>query len=127
MIYIRGTKSCHLKLLMSYIYHGEVEVGREDLEDFLDTAGELKIKGLNTEKSTYTSIENKPGRNGNENNQGTNPCPDLKVPNENLETKVDEIHSQILVKQEVLNNTSFNEAIQDSNIYIFFIISILDK
>ena len=40
---------------MSYIYHGEVEVSREDLEDFLDMAGELKIKGLITDKSYNTS------------------------------------------------------------------------
>ena len=31
---------------------------------------------------------------------------------------MDEIHSQILVKQEVLNNTSFNEAIQDPTMYL---------
>ena len=55
MLFLRRTKSSHLKLLMSYIYHGEVEVSREDLEDFLDMAGELKIKGLITDKSYNTS------------------------------------------------------------------------
>ena len=57
MLFMRRTKSSHLKLLMSYIYHGEVEVNREDLEDFLDMAGELKIKGLITDKSYSTFTE----------------------------------------------------------------------
>ena len=56
MLFMRGTKSSHLKLLMSYIYHGEVEVSRDDLEHFLEMAEELKIKGLITNKSYDTSI-----------------------------------------------------------------------
>ena len=68
---MRGTKSSHLKLLMSYIYHGEVEVCREDLEDFLEMAGDLKIKGLTTDKSNHTSIATKPIQNEKRKPQGT--------------------------------------------------------
>ena len=116
MIFMRGTKSSYLKLLMNYIYHGEVEVGRDDLEDFLEMAEDLKIKGLTKNKSTNTSIETKPIQNVKENHQIPNTCNDVEEPGQI--TKYDEIHSQALVKEEVLSNSSYNENIQDSNMQV---------
>ena len=41
-IYMRGIKSSHLKLLMTYIYQGEVEVGTEDFKDFFGSGRRVK-------------------------------------------------------------------------------------
>ena len=117
IIFMKGTKSSHLKLLMNYIYHGEVEVGREDLEDFLEMAGDLKVKGLTKDKSTNTSIGTKPIENRKENNHIPNTCNDVEEPTKNIVTKGDEIYSQALVKQEVLNNSSFNTESRESNMH----------
>merc|ERR1712129_330174 len=50
VIFLRGFKSCYLEYLLDFIYLGEVKVPQEDLKEFLDSAEDLKIKGL-TEKS----------------------------------------------------------------------------
>ena len=41
----------HLKLLLDFIYYGEVTLEQEELEEFIKTGEELKIKGLNQEES----------------------------------------------------------------------------
>ena len=46
LIYMKGSKYKILAALLDFIYHGEVEIGQEDLNDFLSTAEDLKIKGL---------------------------------------------------------------------------------
>ena len=118
MIFMRGTKSSHLKLLMNYIYQGEVEVVREDLEDFLEMAGELNIKGLTTAKPINNSSGTKTIQSGKENHQILNTCHDVEEPGENIVTKDDEIHSEALVKQEALSNSSFHEDILDTNMHM---------
>ena len=55
---MKGVKSSHLKLLISFIYHGEVEVSTEDFKDFLAVAGELRVKGLTTNDTSGTSLRN---------------------------------------------------------------------
>ena len=46
LIYMRGlTKDC-LEALLDFIYLGEATIEKENLEDFLSLANELKIKGL---------------------------------------------------------------------------------
>ena len=109
MIFMRGTKSSHLKLLMNYIYQGEVEVVREDLEDFLKMAGYLKIKGLTTDKLTNNSLEN---------HQIPNTFHDVTEQGKNVVTNGDEIHSEALVKHEVLSNSSFNGKNLDSKMHM---------
>ena len=36
----------HLEMVLEFIYRGECEVSRENLEDFLETAKELEIEGI---------------------------------------------------------------------------------
>ena len=45
-IYLKGVESLMLGFLLEYVYLGEVEVPEQSLARFLETAGELKIKGL---------------------------------------------------------------------------------
>jgi len=46
LVYLRGVKSMQIKALLDFIYRGEVDIAREDLDDFLEVARELKVKGL---------------------------------------------------------------------------------
>ena len=43
---MRGVKSEDLKAIIDFLYMGEATVGKENLEDFLAVAAELKIAGL---------------------------------------------------------------------------------
>ena len=46
IIYLKGTKMAHLKLILNFIYTGQIEVAEEDLAEILEAAVDLKIKGL---------------------------------------------------------------------------------
>ena len=51
MIYLSGIDSTNLKLIMDYIYDGEVQVYQEQLDSFLTVAQKLMIAGLLKDKS----------------------------------------------------------------------------
>ena len=46
LLYMRGVKGDHLASVVDFMYHGEVNIAQEDLNDFLIVADELKLKGL---------------------------------------------------------------------------------
>ena len=46
LIYLKGVKQRDLNDILSFIYTGEAGVRQEDLNNFLEVASELKIKGL---------------------------------------------------------------------------------
>merc|ERR1719233_1523107 len=46
LLYMKGVDYSTLSYLTSFIYDGEVNVPQEGLENFLEAAKELKIKGL---------------------------------------------------------------------------------
>ena len=46
LIYLKGVKQRNLNDILSFIYTGEAGVRQEDLNNFLEVASELKIKGL---------------------------------------------------------------------------------
>ena len=45
-IYLKGINRYDLKYLLDFLYNGEVEIGQEELNNFLKTAKALKVKGL---------------------------------------------------------------------------------
>ena len=46
LLYLKGMKQRHLQSLINFIYLGETEIAQDDLEDFMETAVELRINGL---------------------------------------------------------------------------------
>jgi len=59
-IYMKGIKFEHLKVLVDFVYKGEVCIASEELDVFLEAAQELQITGLATdEDEEKTSEKNK--------------------------------------------------------------------
>ena len=50
MVYLRGVSYRDLTSLMDFMYQGEVKVEQRYLQSFLNTAEELKVKGLYDEQ-----------------------------------------------------------------------------
>ena len=46
LVYMRNVKGSCLASILDFIYHGEVNIQQEDLEEFMKVGGELQIKGL---------------------------------------------------------------------------------
>merc|ERR1712126_155101 len=58
LIYLSGINSRNLQFIIDYIYHGEVEIYQEQLDDFLDVAQKLKVAGLNSNQKQEEEITN---------------------------------------------------------------------
>ena len=54
LIYLTGVSFPDLEHILNYIYEGEVKLLQENLEDFMDIAQKLKIKGLTVENEEST-------------------------------------------------------------------------
>ena len=50
LLYMRGIQTRQLNAVVDFIYYGEVNILQEDLDDFLNLAEELQLKGLNNPK-----------------------------------------------------------------------------
>jgi len=46
LLYLKGVKYSDLLSVLNFMYHGEVNVAQEELNDFLSIAEELRVKGL---------------------------------------------------------------------------------
>ena len=55
LVYMRGMNNNQLSEVVDFIYHGEVNIYEENIEDFLTLAEELQLKGLN---NSVTSTPN---------------------------------------------------------------------
>jgi len=53
-LYLRGMKSLNISAVLDFIYHGEVQVLQEHLQNFLDMAEDLGIQGLTNLKPVQT-------------------------------------------------------------------------
>jgi len=62
LLYLKGVDFIDLQSVLSFMYHGEVNVAQEELNSFLAVAEDLKVKGLtqNTSDSNITTTPTKP-------------------------------------------------------------------
>ena len=58
LIYMKGVKFSDLEAVLSFVYHGEVNVAEADLNNFLAFAEELEVKGLTCGKNLSESSSN---------------------------------------------------------------------
>jgi len=58
LLYLKGIKFTNLQSVLNFIYHGEVNIAKEELNSFLAVAEELQVKGLteNTNKQEPKKI-----------------------------------------------------------------------
>jgi hypothetical protein len=54
VIYLRGISHADMESVLSFMYHGEVNVAQDQLNSFLAVAEDLKVKGLTQNKSNDT-------------------------------------------------------------------------
>jgi len=52
LLYLKGVAFSDLQAVLSFMYHGEVNVAQEELNSFLSVAEELKVKGLTQGNAT---------------------------------------------------------------------------
>ena len=55
LLYLRGIKFSDLQSLLTFMYHGEVNIAQQELDSFLSVAEELKIRGLTQTSSSSQS------------------------------------------------------------------------
>ena len=60
LIYLKGISARELKYVLDFIYNGEVNVAQDELDNFLEVAETLKIKGL-TQSSNGSVVSDRPG------------------------------------------------------------------
>lgn len=60
LLYMRGVSFNDLKSVLDFMYHGEVNVAQEDLNNFLSVAEDLKVKGLTQNQSGSSRQSSKP-------------------------------------------------------------------
>jgi len=60
ILYLRGVKFSQITALLDFIYKGEVDLAREELDDFLEVARELQVKGLTEEDRQSREFEQNP-------------------------------------------------------------------
>lgn len=54
LIVIKGVKINHLQQIVDFMYDGEISVAQEDLQELLEAAEDLKVKGLSLKQSKST-------------------------------------------------------------------------
>ena len=63
VVYLKGVKGNHMKSILDFIYHGSTNVHENQLANFLETAHDLKIRGLvdtsSVQRENYSSSNNR--------------------------------------------------------------------
>lgn len=100
LIYMKGVKFTDLEAVLSFVYHGEVNVAEANLNNFLALGEELEVKGLRstgnqTESSSYSQFQSNSHQKPQSNSRHGSAVPPLhqsgsQVPYQNLsETGLD--------------------------------------
>ena len=59
-VYLKDVDAHHMELLLNFMYRGEINVKEDELQDFLDTARGLSIRGLSeSDKDTHENLSQK--------------------------------------------------------------------
>ena len=57
LIFVHGISGNLLSSMVAFMYNGQAEVSKEDLDKFLEMCSEFKIKGLTTEAGAFPILE----------------------------------------------------------------------
>ena len=81
LVYMRGLKAREMESVLEFIYHGETNIFQDDLDQFLQIAEELQLKGLvgggeeplKTSKDPKTNVKTLSSENVNNPHEETKP------------------------------------------------------
>jgi len=97
LLFLKGVRYSDISSILTFMYHGEVNVTQEDLNMFLSVAEELQIKGL-SQDNDKKSLHEEPRKQLNKKPPDDHPEPPVKRPRiETFKSK----HSEELVEIEV--------------------------
>ena len=103
LIYLKGISAKELRYILDFMYHGEVNVAKYELDKFLEVADTLKIKGLTT-STKKSQGSDRPGfytTNPSPSPGSGEPCKKLKVLSAMTQsTPISMSESKIVVKTE---------------------------
>ena len=71
LIYLKGISSAELKHVADFLYNGEASIPQEELKQFLDTAHDLKVKGLEGYLQDIDQVQTKNEISSYQNNDGS--------------------------------------------------------
>ena len=71
LIYLKGISSAELKHVADFLYNGEASIPQEELKQFLDTANDLKVKGLEGYLQDIDQVQTKNEISSYQNNDGS--------------------------------------------------------
>ena len=107
LIYLKGIKSAELKHVTDFLYRGEAYIDQDGIKQFLETAHELKVKGLQVDTPIFENslLEDKKPSNENDFKDSENKFDDTAniVEDEPVATESMEIPS---VKQEETDSST---------------------
>lgn len=80
VIYLRGIKHQDMEAVLSFMYHGEVNVAQDNLNSFLSVAEDLKVKGLTQNKTNDTKSPEKRDKPGEKRSHSPTPGQSIDRP-----------------------------------------------
>ena len=98
LIYLKGISAKELKSVLDFMYHGEVNVAKDELDKFLEAANILKIKGLTARNKKSPAIDG-PGSSPTNPSLSPGPC-DKRPPAKIQSTPITMSDSEVIVKKE---------------------------
>ena len=109
LLYLKGVEFSDLQAVLSFMYHGEVNVAQEELNSFLAVAEDLQVKGLtqnNSTESNASSLSKPKSEHSSSSSTLKRPSPPSKE-----EFTAPKRNRQVL-QQETVNN-SYDDEIQE--------------
>ena len=94
LVYMRGVKLEDLSAIIDFIYLGETEVMKENLETFLEIAGELGVQGM-TKQNSNKSVKDQLKTNSIDSELGENPSDVDGLVTNNRDKKFSEIEPEV--------------------------------
>ena len=84
LLFMRGLTKNQLDYVVDFIYHGEVNIYTEDLDEFLALAEELELKGLVKKNKEANHSDTVVRKQPNPKSQNTQSTTEIKVENEQM-------------------------------------------
>jgi len=100
LLYMKGVSFANLQSVLNFMYHGEVNVAQDDLNNFLSVAEDLRVKGLTQGNQGGSSSSSRQVKSQPEPTKPRTQEREIKKPVINRPTEDDDIQEVVSVKSE---------------------------